>query len=85
MTRAGLHQHRRPAASCFLEGGFMDYQGYAGRGELGVTVAGATDSALAFADTLMVSRRDTPMIYPEEICPRRRIDPNLRGCGCVCQ
>ncbi|MBU2982822.1 hypothetical protein KO498_13475 [Lentibacter algarum] len=66
MTETGIHQHLGPATSYFLEGGFADYDGYAGRGMLGVNLAGATHSAMAYVDTLMVSRLEAPVIYPSE-------------------
>ena len=72
MTETGLHQHLGPAASYFLSGGFTDYQGTASAGELGINLAGATHSAMAYADTLTVSRLEAPVIYPEENRPGHR-------------
>lgn len=61
----GLHQHLGPASSYFLAGGLTDYQGTAGVGEVGINLAGATHSATAYAPTLIASRLEAPVIYPE--------------------
>lgn len=66
MAETGLHQHLGPAFSYFLEGGLADYQGFARAGEVGVNLAGATHSAMAYAPTLMASRLEAPVIYPSE-------------------
>ena len=65
-TETGLHQHLGPAFSYFLDGGLADYQGFARAGEVGINLAGATHSAIAYAPTLMASRLEAPVIYPSE-------------------
>lgn len=66
MAETGLHQHLGPAFSYFLEGGLADFQGFARAGEVGINLAGATHTAIAYAPTLMASRLEAPVIYPSE-------------------
>ena len=66
----GLHQHLGPAFSLFLAGGLTDYQGTAAMGEVGINLAGATHSAIAYVPTLMASRLEAPVIYPSEDAAR---------------
>ena len=65
-AETGIHQHLGPAFSYFLEGGLSDFQGTAGIGEMGINLAGATHSAIAYAPTLTASRLEAPVIYPSE-------------------
>ncbi|MCE8009642.1 hypothetical protein [Aestuariivita sp.] len=66
MAETGLHQHLGPAFSYFLDGGLADFQGVARAGEVGINLAGATHSAIAYAPTLMASRLEAPVIYPSQ-------------------
>lgn len=65
-SKTGLHQHLGPAFSYFLQGGLSDYQGSARVGDVGINLAGATHSAIAYAPTLLASRLEAPVIYPAE-------------------
>lgn len=65
-AETGLHQHLGPAFSYFLDGGLADFQGFARAGDVGINLAGATHSAIAYAPTLMASRLEAPVIYPSE-------------------
>ena len=66
MAETGMHQHLGPAFSYFLDGGLADFQGFARAGEVGINLAGATHTAIAYAPTLMASRLEAPVIYPSE-------------------
>lgn len=65
MTRSGLHQHLGVATSFMLEGGLTDYQGPIELHEAGINLAGATHDAIAYRKSLLVSRLEAPVIYPE--------------------
>jgi hypothetical protein len=66
LARSGLHQHRGVATSFVLSGGLTDYHGALGLHEAGINPAGATHDAIAYADTLLVSRLEGPVAYPRE-------------------
>jgi len=58
LTRSGLHQHLGVATSFILDGSLTDYQGT-------VNLKGATHDAIAYQRSLLVSRLEAPVIYPE--------------------
>ena len=66
MTRSGLHQHLGVATSFVLDGSLTDYQGPVRLHESGINVKGATHDAISYQKTLLVSRLEAPVIYPEE-------------------
>lgn len=66
MVETGLHQHLGPAFSYFPNGDLADYQGFARAGEVGINLAGATHTAIAYGPTLMASRLEAPVINPSE-------------------
>jgi quercetin dioxygenase-like cupin family protein len=66
MARSGLHQHRGVATSFVIDGGLTDYQGAIGLHEAGINLAGATHDAVAYQNTVLVSRLEEPVVYPRE-------------------
>jgi hypothetical protein len=66
MARSGLHQHQGVATSFVLDGGLSDYIGSIGLHQAGINLAGATHDAMAYQNTLLVSRLEGPVIYPKE-------------------
>jgi hypothetical protein len=66
MARSGLHQHRGVATSFVLDGGLTDYHGAIGLHHVGINLVGATHDAVAFQNTLLVSRLEGPVLYPAE-------------------
>lgn len=67
MTRSGLHQHRGVATSFVLDGGLTDFHGSVRLHEAGINLCGATHDAIAYRQTLLVSRLEGPVIYlPEQ-------------------
>lgn len=66
MARSGLHQHRGVATSFVVDGGLTDYHGSLGLHEAGINLVGATHDAMAYRNTLLVSRLEGPVIYPQE-------------------
>jgi hypothetical protein len=65
LTRSGLHQHLGVATSFILDGGLTDYQGPITLHEAGINLKGATHDAIAYQRSLLVSRLEAPVIYPE--------------------
>ena len=65
ITRSGLHQHLGVATSFILDGSLTDYQGTIHLHEAGINLAGATHDAIAYQRTLLMSRLEAPVIYPE--------------------
>lgn len=65
LTRSGLHQHLGVATSFVLDGSLTDYQGPVGLHQAGINLKGATHDAIAYQKTLLVSRLEAPVIYPE--------------------
>lgn len=63
MARTGLHQHRGVATSFVIDGGLTDYQGSLGLHEAGINLVGATHDAIAYQQTLLVSRLEGPVWY----------------------
>lgn len=66
MTRSGLHQHRGVATSFVLDGGLTDHHGSIGLHEAGINLDGATHDAVAYANTVLVSRLEGPVHYPRD-------------------
>jgi hypothetical protein len=66
MTRSGLHQHRGVASSFVVDGGLSDYHGPIGLHQAGINLAGATHDAIAYSNTVLVSRLEGPVVYPHE-------------------
>jgi hypothetical protein len=64
MARSGLHQHQGVATSFIVDGGLTDYQGTVKLHEAGINLAGATHDAVAYANTVLVSRLEAPVTYP---------------------
>ena len=62
-TRSGLHQHQGVATSFVLEGGLTDYHGSLLLHEVGINLKGATHDAIAYADTVLCSRLEGPVLY----------------------
>ncbi len=62
-TRSGLHQHQGVATSFVIEGGLTDYHGSLLLHEVGINLKGATHDAIAYADTVLVSRLEGPVLY----------------------
>ncbi len=65
MARSGLHQHLGVATSFVLDGGLTDYQGPIELHQAGINLKGATHDAISYQRTLLVSRLEAPVIYPE--------------------
>jgi len=65
VVRSGLHQHLGVATSFVLDGGLTDYFGAITLHDAGINVKGATHDAVAYQKTLLVSRLEAPVIYPE--------------------
>ncbi len=65
LTRSGLHQHLGVATSFILDGSLTDYQGPITLHEAGINLKGATHDAIAYQRSLLVSRLEAPVIYPE--------------------
>jgi hypothetical protein len=65
MTRSGLHQHLGVATSFVLDGSLTDYQGPVNLHYAGINLKGATHDAIAYQRSLLVSRLEAPVIYPE--------------------
>jgi len=60
MTRSGLHQHRGVACSFVIDGGLHDYHGPIGLHQAGINLTGATHDAIAYTNTVLVSRLEGP-------------------------
>lgn len=65
LTRSGLHQHLGVATSFVLDGSLTDYQGPITLHDAGINLKGATHDAIAYQRSLLVSRLEAPVIYPE--------------------
>jgi hypothetical protein len=66
LARSGLHQHRGVATSFVIDGGLSDYHGSVGLHDAGINLVGATHDAIAYQNTLLVSRLEGPVVYPPE-------------------
>jgi len=63
-ARSGLHQHQGVATSFVVQGGLTDYHGAIRLHEAGINTLGSTHDAVAYEDTLLVSRLEGPVTYP---------------------
>ena len=65
LTRSGVHQHLGVATSFILDGGLTDYQGPITLHQAGINLKGATHDAIAYQRSLLMSRLEAPVIYPQ--------------------
>jgi hypothetical protein len=65
-TRSGVHQHQGVATSFVIDGGLTDYQGAVNTHEVGINFRGSTHDAVAYRDTILVSRLEAGVTYPPE-------------------
>jgi hypothetical protein len=63
-TRSGVHQHQGLATSFIIAGGLSDYHGSIRLHEAGINLDGATHDAIAYSQTVLVSKLEAPVIYP---------------------
>jgi quercetin dioxygenase-like cupin family protein len=66
MARSGLHQHQDVATSFVVDGSLTDYHGSIGLHQVGINLQGATHDAMAYQNTVLVSRLQGPVTYPHE-------------------
>jgi hypothetical protein len=64
MARSGLHQHRGVATSFVVDGGLTDFAGPIGLHQAGINLVGSTHDAIAYQNTLLVSRLEGRVVYP---------------------
>ncbi len=64
MTRSGLHQHRGVATSFVIDGCLHDYSGAIALHQAGINLNGSTHDAVAYQNTVLVSRLEGPVVYP---------------------
>jgi hypothetical protein len=64
MARSGLHQHRGVATSFLADGSLVDHAGPISLHQAGINLFGATHDAVAYQNTLLVSRLEGPVVYP---------------------
>lgn len=64
MTRSGLHQHRGVATSFVVDGCLHDYHGAIALHQAGINLHGSTHDAMAYQNTVLVSRLEGPVVYP---------------------
>lgn len=65
-TRSGLHQHQGVATSFVVDGGLTDYHGSIGLHHAGINYHGSTHDAMAYRPTLLVSRLEASVTYPQD-------------------
>ncbi len=63
-VRSGLHQHQAVATSFVVDGGLTDYHGSIGLHQAGINRQGSTHDAIAYANTVLVSKLEGPVTYP---------------------
>jgi hypothetical protein len=63
-ARSGLHQHQGLATSFVIDGGLTDYHGSIKLHEAGLNFKGATHDAIAYQNTVLVSRLEAAVSYP---------------------
>lgn len=63
-ARSGLHQHQGVATSFVIQGGLTDYHGAVRLHEAGINTLGSTHDAVAYEDTVLVSRLEAAVTYP---------------------
>ncbi len=66
MASSGLHQHQDVAISFVVDGGLTDYHGPIDLHQVGINLRGATHDAIAYRNTILVSRLQGPVTYPIE-------------------
>jgi len=66
MSRSGLHQHRGVATSFVVDGCLTDYHGSIDLHCAGINLCGTTHDAIAYQNTVLVSRLEGPVAYPPE-------------------
>ena len=66
LMRSGLHQHQGVASSYFVRGGITDYSGSSRLRDVGINLKGATHDAIAYDTTLLISKLEGPVTYPED-------------------
>lgn len=66
MTRSGLHQHRGVASSFVIDGCLHDYHGSIALHQAGINLVGSTHDAMAYQNTVLVSRLEGRVVYPAE-------------------
>ncbi len=64
-VRSGLHQHQGVATSFVVDGGLTDYHGAVGLHMAGINRRGSTHDAISYRHTVLVSRLEGPVIYPQ--------------------
>jgi hypothetical protein len=64
-VRSGVHQHQGVASSFILEGGLTDYHGPVLQHQMGINFRGSTHDAMAYVPTVLVSKLEGPVTYPE--------------------
>ena len=64
MASSGLHQHQGVATSFVIQGGLTDYHGSVRLHEAGINTLGSTHDAVAYENTVLVSRLEAPVTYP---------------------
>jgi hypothetical protein len=69
LARSGLHQHRGVATSFVIDGALTDYAGPIALHQAGINLVGATHDAVAYQNTLLVSRLEGPVVYPRSRGP----------------
>ncbi len=65
-VRSGLHQHQGVATSFVLEGSISDYMGCTVQNEVGINRGGSTHDAVSHVPTVLVSKLEGPVNYPQE-------------------
>ncbi|HUR89706.1 MAG TPA: hypothetical protein VMZ74_11515 [Ramlibacter sp.] len=65
-TRSGIHQHQGIATSFVADGSLTDYNGPVNLHEVGINYLGSTHDAVAYRDTILVSRLEAVVTYPPE-------------------
>jgi hypothetical protein len=64
-VRSGVHQHQGVASSFILEGGLTDYHGPVLQHQMGINFRGSTHDAMAYVPSVLVSKLEGPVTYPE--------------------
>jgi hypothetical protein len=64
-VRSGVHQHQGVASSFILEGGLTDYHGPVHQHEMGINFRGSTHDAMAYVPSVLVSKLEGPVTYPQ--------------------
>lgn len=62
-TRSDMHQHRAVATSFVVDGGLTDHHGALLLHQAGINFDGSTHDAIAYRNTVLVSRLEGPVVY----------------------